>query len=924
MNSTKKYYSLSNIRKMWIDFFVSNKHTLIASQSLIPKDDDSLLWINSGVATLKKYFSGTEQPPSTRLVNSQRCIRTNDIENVGITSRHHTFFEMLGNFSIGDYFRKEAINFAFEFLVKILKIDINKLYITVFNEDDESYQLWLSHGIDASHIIKCDRTRNFWNIGQGPCGPCTEIYYDRGTRFDPSMQGEKLFFDDIENDRYIEIWNIVFSEFENDGSDNYTTLFKKNIDTGAGLERLACILQDVPTNYDIDAFEDVKSEIQKHTSEKYDMNLYFSKNKDDRSVFINKCFSVIVDHLRAIIFSVSDGVIPSNKSRGYIIRKLLRRYFFYLSFLKIANKDIHRLLISKIVNIMSDFYTHLKDNISLVVDVVESEFILYNNILKKSVIEFESLILLNKFNEENLFHLVDTYGFPLEILKELEYCNNDNLISEMLYTLLGKKIFLDKKKIDFDLFNKYFDQHRDISKSNKLQTQMDKQNQSLINLSLNSIFDYDIFTSKSKIIKIFDINFNEISEAKNQDCYIVLDLTCFYATSGGQVNDVGTMNGFNVVDVIKGINGQNIHKVLNANLKLNQIVDCVIDLEKRNFITKNHSVEHLLHSCLKKTISESIKQEGAFKSSEKVTFDFNYSKKITINELFEIEKEIKRIIDSKINVETLHKDIDEAKKVGALAYFENVYKKIQGKLRVVKMGDYSIEICGGTHVKNTSEVEDFKIIKLDSKGSGTWRLECITSHKLCDDFNKNVLQKLEQEYKRLFNTYKMGKIKNDEIEEILQIPFIDMHYLEKKNIVDNFNNHMNIMKIKREKEESLLIANDLKNDFLKYNEKFNYIYLENIDGKLLFNSLINLINENQNSIYFVVNDNNVLFQYYLCTNEIHQKSININFNIFSKEINEVLNGKGGGKPNFVQGSFSKDNKSKIDSFVATLKEKLNL
>lgn len=916
-------YSLTNIRKLWIDFFVSKNHTITPSESLIPKNDDSLLWINSGVATLKKYFSGLEKPPSLRLVNSQRCIRTNDIENVGITSRHHTFFEMLGNFSIGDYFRKEAITLAFDFLINYLNIDIHKLYITVFNEDHESYNLWIACGIKKSHIIKCNRNRNFWDIGQGPCGPCTEIYYDRGIKYDFQNRGESLFFEDIENDRYIEIWNIVFSEFENDGSNNYKSLFQKNIDTGAGLERLACILQDVPTNYDIDVFVVVKNELQKYTLEKYNTSLYFSKDKKDREVFINKCFSVIIDHLRAISFAVSDGAMPSNKNRGYIIRKLLRRYFFYLNFLKIQNKDIHKLLVSKIIETMSDFYEYLEKNISTVINVIQEEFILYNNLLHKSIKEFELLLSSKKMNEKNLFHLVDTYGFPLEILKELEICNSQKLINEMIFTLTSKHIILDKTNINFDLFNKYFDEHREVSKSNKLQNQMEKQNEALINLKENSSFDYDSFKLKTKIIKIFDEDFSQILESKSQTCYLVLDTTCFYATSGGQVNDVGSIDKFIVIDVFKAPNGQHIHKVKNASFKLNQIVNCLIDVEKRKFITKNHSAEHLLHACLKNNVSDSIKQEGAYKSSEKVTFDFNYSKKITENEIVKIESEIKKIINSKTNVQTLLKSIDEAKEIGALAYFEDVYKKIQGKLRVVKMGEYSIEICGGTHVSNTSEIEDFRIIKLEPKGSGNWRFECITSNKSCNEFDNTIIKKIDLQYENLLNMYKSFKIKNNEIEQIMRSKFYERHYLEKKIIIDNLTNNVNVIKIRKEKADNILNANALKNRFLKHNKKFNCIHLENINNKLLFNSLVNLINEKKDFIYFVLNKNNDYFQYYLCTNENNQKKLNIDFNILSKNIKDKLNGKGGGKPNFIQGSFLEMNEDKINIFIADLNKRFD-
>ncbi len=333
-----KFLTTNEIRKRWLDFFKSKGHMEFESKSLIPVDDNSLLWINSGVATLKKYFSGQENPASNRITNSQRCIRTNDIENVGVTSRHHTLFEMLGNFSVGDYFKVEAIEFAYELLTKVMEFELEKLYITVYEEDEITYKKWIELGVSESHIVKCGRDRNFWDLGSGPCGPCTEMYYDRGEKYDPEKIGERLFFEDIENDRYVEVWNVVFSEFNNDGNGNYTQLARKNIDTGAGLERLASIIQEVPTDFDIDSFMPLIKIVEKYSEHKYDTDAYFTK--DEEQIKVNKNYRIIVDHFKACTFAIADGAIPSNKDRGYIIRKLIRRSKIALLFLGIKDNSI--------------------------------------------------------------------------------------------------------------------------------------------------------------------------------------------------------------------------------------------------------------------------------------------------------------------------------------------------------------------------------------------------------------------------------------------------------------------------------------------------------------------------------------------------------------------------------------------------------
>lgn len=908
--------TFNQVRQSWLDFFKSKNHLVVESQSLIPKNDNSLLWINSGVATLKKYFSGVENPPSPRLVNSQRCIRTNDISNVGVTSRHHTFFEMLGNFSIGDYFRKEAIELGFEYLTKVLELDINRLYFTVFENDNESQEMWVKLGAIPSHIIKCNKERNFWEIGQGPCGPCTEIYYDRGEKYDFDKVGEKLFFEDIENDRYIEIWNIVFSEFENDGNNNYTPLARKNIDTGAGLERLACVMQDVNTNYDTDVFVYVRNVIESFTKYKYDNNLYFERSKDPIKLLINKAFSIIIDHFKACIFAISDGAIPSNKDRGYIIRKLLRVSFINMDILELPKNSINS-IIDAIIETMKDFYPYLLNEKNKLYDVFLNEYLSHHSSLSKSIKQFIDLIDQNKIDEQQLFTLVDTYGFPLEIIKELETNKNLEAINFIFNAIANKFEYkikpIKKLEFDFNIFNQLFDEHREISKANHNISGIDKQTKNLMDLDVVSKFDYsNSLFNQSKIVKLFDDNFNIVNDIKNEPGYLILDNTCFYATSGGQLNDTGVIKGFYIDNVIKGPSGQHIHHFKEGCFLLGEYVDGSIDLTRRKILTAHHSSEHLLHSALKRKIDNSIKQEGALKSPEKVTFDFNYHKKLDINAIKVLENDIKEIIKKNQKTELFEVTLEEAQKLGALAYFEDVYKKIKGKLRVIKIGDFSIEICGGTHVELTSQIEDFMITKLDSKGSGTWRIEAIATKKLIDEFNNTVRKHTLNEIQVFINEYKKTQLKDADFENLINQDFDLMHYIELKQHHEAIKNSLNIIKHKLEKLNSENFILKVKNQLKNHKEFINFIKLENIDRKVLMQSLTNLVNENRDNIYLIINLIDGNYQYFLCGNENFLKQKNINLQNFAPTINSELIGKGGGRFNFIQGNFTELDSNKIN------------
>ncbi|MDE6289332.1 MAG: alanine--tRNA ligase, partial [Ureaplasma sp.] len=719
-----KKMSSNEIRQSWINFFETKKHLFLTPVSLIPNNDPSLLWINSGVATLKDYFSGKQNPPSQRLVNCQKAIRTNDIFNVGKTSRHQTMFEMLGNFSIGDYFKIEAINFAFELLTKVWDIEIEKLWITVFKDDELVFNEWLKLGIPKERILKCDRDRNFWDIGSGPCGGCSEIYYDRGEKYDFDNLGEKLIIEDIENDRYIEIWNIVFSEFNNEGNGNYTELSRKNIDTGAGLERIASISQDTPTNFETDLFFPIIQAIQEHSNKKYDIENYFKKNPEQE--LINFRLRVMADHLRATLFAISDGAIPSNKDRGYIIRRLIRRAMVCAELLGIQGIQYIYDAVDAIISIMVEYYPYLKEKKQSSLKLIVEEYETFKKTLSNGLKYFNKHLEEKNISPEVIFEVVTTYGFPIELIKEI--CEEKNI------------------EINLEAFEQLYKHHQEISNSKNNVIGIEKQNAALVNLDVESKFDYYAYEMLSKVVKLFDKDFNEVNQLNNQEGYVIFDQTPFYATSGGQICDTGFVNDIQFVDdVIKCPNLQHLHHSNNFCLSLNEEVSLKINKKDREILKRHHSSEHLLHAALKNIVSDEIKQEGAFKSTKKITFDFSLPRKLEKSELQKVEDWVNEQIGKKINVNVEFMSLEEAKAKNAAALFENVYKKIGDNLRVINMEGVSLELCGGTHVDNLNEIEKFNIIDYYSKGAGSWRIEAIATLENIENLKREKIQKYNEE-----------------------------------------------------------------------------------------------------------------------------------------------------------------------------------
>ncbi|QBF34759.1 alanine--tRNA ligase [Mycoplasmopsis phocirhinis] len=717
------------IRQKWLDFFASKDHLIVESKSLIPVNDPSLLWINSGVATLKDYFSGKKIPPKNRLTNSQKAIRTNDIENVGITSRHHTFFEMLGNFSIGDYFKKEAVEFAYEFLINELKLPLEKLYFTYYNEDEETKANWLNIGIDPNHIISGGRDTNFWDVGSGPCGPCTEIFFDRGEKYD--TRGIELLQNDIENDRYIEIWNIVFSQFNNEGDNKYTELAQKNIDTGAGFERIVSILQDAPTNYDTDLFLDIIHEIEKYTPLTYDINNYFTKEINQRE--INTNFKIIADHIRTVVNALADGESVSNVGRGYIIRRLIRRSIYKGMQLGIKDLFLHKLV--KTVHDSLPFEYDIKP----VAQAIKEEEELFASTIENGKLLLESYIEKDKkvFDGNVAFNLLETYGFPIELTVEI---------------LQKQGITVDMKT--FELARQ---KHTEASRGNK-QNGMQKAINSLalIEDKISQFIGYTHTHSSANVVELFDSEKRIKNSEKHS--YVILDKTPFYATSGGQKHDEGYMlqnnNKIKIIDVFKDKFGNHIHYV-EGKINNQDPLQCFVDEYVRLNCARNHSATHLMFSIMRNVLGSQIKQLGSDITEQRFTFDFPGDSKPTPQQVKEIENKMRDIIKRDIKREYIISTIEQAKTLHAVMTIEEDQYMDPKAVRVVKWADITSDLCGGTHLANSALMENFKITNVDKKQAGVYRFRVVTSNKLVNEWLHEQISLANEELNNIISKIKL-------------------------------------------------------------------------------------------------------------------------------------------------------------------------
>lgn len=714
-----KKLTSKEIREKWLRYFESKGHLRVESKSLIPVNDPSLLWINSGVATLKDYFSGKKKPPRNRLTNSQKAIRTNDIENVGVTSRHHTFFEMLGNFSIGDYFKKEAIAFGYEFLTKELQIDPKKLYVTYFAEDLDTKKYWMEQGVEESHLIPGTRDTNFWDVGSGPCGPDTEIFYDRGPKY--NKRGLELLKKDIENDRYIEIWNIVFSQFNNDGENNYTELKQKNIDTGAGLERIASIMQDAPTNYDSDLFINIIKEIEKYATVKYDIDNYFKKDK--KQTEINTNFKVIADHIRTVVNAIADGAKVSNVGRGYIIRRLIRRSIY-----KGMQLGVKGLFLHKLVDVVQDSLPYEYDKKPVVTAIKEEELAFHQTIEKGKLLLEKFMDNKTKiFSGEDAFNLLETYGFPIELTVEI----------------LAKKNI----KVDLKAFEEAKERHANLSRGEKV-SGMDKviNSLALIKGKIGEFIGYTDLESKSKILKL--LNNEEEVKSLNGEGYLILDKTPFYATSGGQNHDRGYIlqgkNKIKILDVFKDKFGNHIHKI-EGKINNKDIVECYVDKEVRIGMARGHSATHLLFRALVKVLGPHIDQLGSDITEERLIFDFPADEKPTDEQIKQIEDIMHNWIKQNVEREYIVTNIKKAKEMGAVMTIDESEYMDPNNIRVVDFKGITKDLCGGTHLDRTGILEDFKITKVEKKTAGVFRIRAVASHKYVKQYLTELNQSLKEQ-----------------------------------------------------------------------------------------------------------------------------------------------------------------------------------
>lgn len=872
-----KYMTHNEIRKTWFNFFENKGHKKVESASLIPVNDDSLLWINAGVAPLKKYFDGTVVPDSRRIVNIQKCIRTNDIENVGVTKRHQTFFEMMGNFSIGDYFKDEAIEYAYELLTsnEYFAIDKNLLYVTVYPEDTEAYNKWIEVGMDEDHIIKLEE--NFWEIGEGPCGPDSEIFFDRGEKYDKDGTAFDKFIKDEEQERYIEIWNNVFSQFnskKNTPRSKYKELPSKNIDTGAGLERWCLMFQNVDSNFDTDLF----TPIIRHIEELCGM-LYESQKE----------FKVIADHIRTITFAIADQASFDNVGRGYILRRLLRRSIRMGKHLGLNEPFMYK-LVSDVVDIMNESYPYLKSRRSdIEVAVLEEEKLFFKTLDagEKRLNELVKNSTDGKISGEDAFKLYDTYGFPFELTLEC--------LEELGYTT-------DKEE-----FDKFMQMQKDLAKKNsKTKTSMASQKKVLLDFTKDSKFVYGIYRLKSNVLAIFSKD--SLEKKLNHDGYIALKRTCFYAESGGQVSDTGMIIGKNfkarVVDVFKGPNGQHIHKIrlLDGVINVNDDCEIIIDKDRRRRIEANHSSVHMLQYALQQIVSNKIAQAGSYVDNEKLRFDFTYSGKIDDEEIVKVEEFINNEIKKHIIVSTEIMPLDKAKQIGAIALFSEKYGDT---VRVVKIGK-SIELCGGTHANNTSDIKRLAIYNFESKGSNVYRIEATTGSRIENTLFDTIkpyndeMMRLLIKAKEIINQAKKMDIELDfdvEIDNSAPTSYKDIIF--NKNELKYIQNEVKELEKKfiSEKEKKALDNIDVYKNEIVENDEFKYLVMKTIDKDVTTLKSIadNIINYMENGIVFFANIKND------SVNFIAKSNCSVNAGYIVKMASNKALGNGGGSPTFAQG-----------------------
>ena len=697
-----EWTGLNELREKYLSFFESKGHLRLPSFSLVPQGDKSLLLINAGMAPLKKYFTGELTPPRTRVTTCQKCIRTPDIERVGITARHGTFFEMLGNFSFGDYFKREATAWAWEFCTKVLEMPADKIYISVYQDDDEAYDIWTKElGVSPDHMVRLGKEDNFWEHGAGPCGPCSELYFDRGEKYGC---GSPTCGVGCDCDRYVEFWNLVFTQFDNDGNNNYTRLKSCNIDTGMGLERLACIMQGVDNLFEVDTVQNIMKHIMQIAGVKY-----HEDEKKDVSL------RVITDHIRSTTFMIGDGVMPSNEGRGYVLRRLLRRAARHGRLLGIDGTFLYKVC-ETVIKENATAYPNLVEKHDLIVKVIKAEEESFNktidtglNLLENIIAQSDSKVL----SGADAFKLQDTFGFPIDLTKEL----------------------LEERgmSVDIDEYDRLYAQSRAAARAARkdagAQAWKDS-NVSFKDVGATEFVGYTDYSCDAEIKAIVTNGERDEFATADSEVVVVLDKTPFYGESGGQAGDTGVIKTDNatleVTATGKTPDGVVLHIarfISGDSIALGDKVHAQIDVEKREAIRRNHTAAHLLQAALRKHLGSHVEQAGQLVNSEEMRFDFTHFSALSGDELKAIEREVNEVIIKGIPVETREMPIEEAKKLGAMALFGEKYGDV---VRVVSAGDFSVELCGGTHADNTAKLGLFKIVSESSVAAGIRRITAVT------------------------------------------------------------------------------------------------------------------------------------------------------------------------------------------------------
>lgn len=859
-------------RALFLEYFKKQGHMVEPSASLIPHDDPTLLWINAGVAALKKYFDGTEKPACNRITNAQKSIRTNDIENVGKTARHHTFFEMLGNFSIGDYFKTEAIHFAWEFLTgeEWLAFDKDKLYITVYTDDADAYNVWTKEcGVDPSHILKT--ADNFWEIGAGPGGPDSEIFYDRGEKYDPDHIGERLFFEEMENDRYVEIWNIVFSQFDCDPTidrKDYKELPHKNIDTGMGLERITSIIQEGETNFDTDLFLPIIHAAEELADVKY---------AEDKMAY-----RVIADHIRTVTFALSDGAMFDRAGRGYVLRRILRRAVRYGKNIGIDKPFLYT-LVDVVVDNMKEFYDYLPEKAEFVKEAVKKEEVAFHKTLSQGEKKIKDVIAHsdNKvIDGSTAFMLYDTYGFPLELTIEIA--------EESGFT------------VDSEGFQVEMKAQQDRARAARGEREsMASQKIDLMDFTTPSTFVYDTAPCKTTVIGLFKDG-EKVDELSDEG-EIIVETTNFYAEMGGQCADTGSAHSdqfdAEVTNVLKAPNGQHLHyiKLTSGSVHVGDTVELTVDTARRALIENNHTATHLLDAALKNVLGAHVGQAGSYLDENRLRFDFTHPSKMTKEELTAVEDMVNEYIFKGVDVDVKEMPKEEAISAGATALFDEKYGDV---VRVVRVGDFSVELCGGTHVSNTAKIGLFKIEMETSVGSGVRRIEAVTN----------------------LAAYKALRKSEETLEEVgTVLKANDFNKIVEK--AESTMTTLNTMKKEIETLTSKLNALEAKNQASQVEEvngvKFLYTHVEK-DNAAAKQMAFDFRDQLGSGVVVVTSTFEGKNSYFVGITKDLTNTYKAG--VLVKAMNEVLDGRGGGKPDFAQGGAP--TLDKIVEAVAAVKSKL--